>query len=327
MPKKKYYLILDTETATLPFVNDLAKEESAKKRVAIAKPLVYDLGWVVMDRKGKIIKTVNFLIQETFFVPQVFSTAYYKDKRPQYIKLLNEGKIKVADWVTAISELWRDLCTVNLAAAYNACFDFKKAIPFTCDYISALYSERYNDWEKEQRKNCQAIIKGKKGAKNEDYLKPEFHLWSGYFPIVDLWGIACKRLINNNKYRDYCLKNSLLSESAQYFKTSAETAFQYLMREYDFVESHTALDDALIEAQILAKALKKGKVEPQIDAFPFRALGTTFDYINKYPKYAEVVANILGQYINKNANKDKIESSRYWKGMINRYLSLTGQNI
>lgn len=46
--KKKMYMVLDTETATLPFVKEM--DEEAKKNVAIAKPLVYDIGWTMIDR-------------------------------------------------------------------------------------------------------------------------------------------------------------------------------------------------------------------------------------------------------------------------------------
>ena len=75
--RKKFYLTLDTETATLPFANEMAKTASEKQKIAIAKPLVYDIGWTITDRAGNVYKKVNYLIQETFFVPNVFNTAYY----------------------------------------------------------------------------------------------------------------------------------------------------------------------------------------------------------------------------------------------------------
>ena len=249
--RKKFYLTLDTETATLPFANELCKSAKQKQKVAIAKPLVYDIGWTVTDRQGNVIKEENFLVQETFFVPNVFNTAYYCNKRPIYMDLLASGKIKTATWNEIIILLLEDLRKVDLVTAFNACFDFKKAIPFTEKYIKHLYSADYNEWEKEQRKKCEKIIKGKDESENPDYLKPFFELRNEKFPIADLWGVACERLINIDKYRNYCLENGLLTASATYFKTSAETSFQYLMNKHDFIEDHTALSDAQIEAQIL----------------------------------------------------------------------------
>ena len=233
-----------------------------KQKIAIAKPLVYDIGWTITDRVGNIYKKVNYLIQETFFVPNVFNTAYYCNKRPE-------------------------------------------------TYIKHLYSADYNEWEKIQKKKCRSIINGKNKAENPDYLKPFFEIRGHRFPIADLWGIACDRLINIDKYRNYCLENELLTASALFFKTSAETAFQYLMKQYDFIEDHTALSDAEIEAQILTKALKKGKIEPSIKAFPFRELGKTTDYVTeKKPKYKENVVTALEKYITENNGFNK--KSGYW---------------
>jgi hypothetical protein len=321
MGKRKFYLTLDTETATLPFANELCKNAREKQKIAIAKPLVYDIGWTITTTKGEIVKSENFLVQETFFVPNVFNTAYYKDKRPIYMNLLSKGEIKVDTWNNIVNILLDDLEFCDMATAFNACFDFKKAIPFTERYIKHLYSEDYNEWEAQQKRKCEKIIKSKKSEeKNPEYLMPYFELRGNRFPIADLWGIACDRLINIDKYRNYCLDNGLLTASVLYFKTSAETSFQYLMNQHDFIENHTALSDAEIEAQILTKALKKGKIEPQIKAFPFRELGTSTDYIKRKPKYRDTVEELLEEYIIENDGESRAaEGSPYWKRIMNIY--------
>lgn len=318
--RKKFYLTLDTETATLPFANEMCKTASQKQKIAIAKPLVYDIGWCITDRAGNIIKQENYLVQETFFVPNVFNTAYYKDKRPIYMNLLAQNEIKTATWNEIIEILICDLETCDMVTAYNACFDFKKAIPFTERYIKHLYSADYNVWEQKQRKKCENILKSKDNSKNKEYLEPWFELRGRRYPVADLWGIACKKLINIDKYRNYCLENKLLTASVLYFKTSAETTFQYLMKNYDFVEDHTALSDALIESQILTKALKRGRIEPEITAFPFRELGTTVEYLEKKPKYRDIVADLLCEYIEVNDGEFKAESgNRYWQRIVRLY--------
>lgn len=311
--KKKYYLILDTETATVPFAGTIARNEQEKKNIAIAKPLVYDIGWTISDRQGNIIKKENYLVQETFFVPQIFNTAYYRDKRPQYMEMFGKREIEALPWNNIIEILLQDCRNVDFVCAYNATFDFKKAIPFTERYIKALYSNYYQKWEDKQIESCKQIVNGCNNAKNEKYLEPIFELRNEEFSIVDLWGLACQRLINNKRYKDYCLKNGLLTQSGLYFKSSAETSFQYLAREYNFVESHTALDDSLIETKILAKALQKGKVFPMINAFPFKELGYTYDYVRENPKYKQVVINKIETYL-----LEKNDNSKY----INRLLNI-----
>ena len=310
--KRKYYLILDTETATVPFAGTIARNEHEKKNIAIAKPLVYDIGWVISDRQGNIIKKENYLVQETFFVPQVFNTAYYRDKRPQYMEMFGKREIEALPWNNIIEILLQDCRNVDFVCAYNATFDFKKAIPFTERYIKALYSNYYQKWEDRQIESCKQIVNGYNNAKNEKYLEPIFELRNEDFPIVDLWGLACQRLINNKRYKDYCLKNGLLTQSGLYFKSSAETSFQYLAKEYNFIESHTALDDALIETKILAKALQKGKVFPMISAFPFRELGYTYDYVRENPKYKQVVIDKINSYLS-----EKNDNSKYTNRLLN----------
>ena len=279
--RKLYYLTLDTETATLPFVNEIALDSKMKQTISIAKPLVYDIGWTISDRNGNIIKRENYLIQETFFVPNIFNTAYYKDKRPQYMKLYSEGKIKAATWNEVIEILLADLETVNFVTAYNACFDFKKAIPFTERYIYHLYSENYNEWEEWQKKRCINILENGNHAKNEKYLVPVFELRGNEYPLIDIWALACDRLLNTNKYRKYCCDNNFFTDSKKFFKTSAEVSYRYLVKDNDFIESHTALSDAEIETFILAKALKRGKSEPYLKAFPFRTIGTVKKYLEE----------------------------------------------
>ena len=296
--KKKFYLVLDTETATLPFANNLAQTPKEKQKIAIAKPLVYDIGWVIIDRQGTIHKKVNYLVQETFFVPNVFNTAYYKDKRPIYMDLLNKGLVSAKNWNDIALELEYDLQGCDIVTAYNATFDFKKAIPFTERYIEHLYNVDYNIWEQNQYQKCQDIINNKNNSKNEEFLQPYFDFRGSQYPMADLWTIACDKLINIDKYRNYCLDNDLLTASALYFKTSAETSFQYLMNNYNFVEQHTALSDAEIESQILLKALQKGKIEPVVNSFPFRNLGTTYDYALEKKKYISKVVDNISDYLN-----------------------------
>jgi hypothetical protein len=298
MGKKKYYLTLDTETATLPYANEVCKTAAQKQKIAIAKPLVYDIGWTVSDRQGNSVFERNYLVQETFFVPNVFNTAYYKNKRPIYMEMYKNEEIEAKNWNDIITILIADLEMVDITTAFNACFDFKKAIPYTERYIENLYSENYTRWEEGQKASCNRLLMGIKPEENPDYLKPWFELRGQKYPLADLWQIACNRLINIDKYRDYCLKNKLLTASAIYFKTSAETCFQYLMNNYNFIEDHTALSDARIEKDILTKALKKGAVRPELGAFPFRLLGETHKYVQeKRPKYAETVAELIGQYL------------------------------
>lgn len=297
--KKNYYLTLDTETATLPFIDKVCKTAKEKQKISIAKPLVYDIAWTITDRQGNIIKQCSYLVQEIFFVPIVFNTAYYKEKRPLYMEKLQKGEIKVDLWHNIIKILETDLQNTTIATAYNATFDFKKAIPFTERYIRALYSNNYHEWEEQQKTNCKALLSDNNINKNKNYLDEYFELKGNKYPICDLWSVACRELLNNSKYKNYCLANNRISASGLYFSTNAESAFQYLTKNYDFEEEHTALSDAIIESMILTKVLHKKGIKPEIKPFPFKALGEICDYLEsgKGKKYAPTVAKILEKWL------------------------------
>ena len=70
--------------------------------------------------------------------------------------------------------------------------------------------------------------------------------------------MACDVLLNSNTYRRFCDNNGFKSECGNY-KTSAEVAYNYIMNKTDFIESHTGLEDVMIEIDIMAKCYKRKK--------------------------------------------------------------------
>lgn len=313
MSTKKIYMVLDTETATLPFVDGLGLSAEQKKRVAISKPLIYDIGWVLCDRNGNIFEKKQFLIAETFSVPSVFNTAYYREKRPIYLEMIKNREIVVLPWAAVLEELLSDLDMVEAVAAYNAMFDFKKAIPFTDLYISQLYSPNYYQWEKMQMASAARIADGAKPSTRGNF-DPENFLFHGFsIPIIDIWSVACSSLINTQKYKVMCLENEMLTESGEFFKTSAEATFRYITQNMNFDEAHTALNDAEIETEILRRAFKRGKVNRGIEYFPFNNLGTTdeflsSDYRGKKLSHFDAVASALENRMNKSCGSSSYQT-------------------
>lgn len=279
--KAELFLVLDCETATLPFVANMNLTPKQKQKVSIAKPLIYDIGWQVIDRQGRVYSQHSFLIQETFFVPQVFNTAYYRNKRPIYMERFQKGEIVSVTWEQAMEVLINDLSYCSTCLAYNAMFDFKKAIPFTEDYITHLYSADYQLWEDRQRIVVNEILKDTPWENPNEFDGLHFNFRGIDYDMCDLWGLSCTKLINQDQYKLNCLEKSLITQSGLFFKTSAESTFQFLIDDYGFIEEHTALGDVVIESQILLKVLKKGALEKGIQYFPFNELGETVDFITK----------------------------------------------
>ena len=64
--RRKYYMVLDCETATLPCAAEYSG--AARQAIAIAKPLIYDLGWQLIDSTGRVYRKKSYLITEIFSV-------------------------------------------------------------------------------------------------------------------------------------------------------------------------------------------------------------------------------------------------------------------
>ena len=277
--RRKYYLVLDCETATLPCVASMTDEEQ-RKAVAIAKPLIYDLGWQVIDQNGNVYARKNYLISEIFSVPSVFNTAYYASKRPIYLERLQRGEISVVGWATAIAELIADMKEVEAVGAYNAMFDFKKALPFTDLYINQLYSPSFQEWLNAQERTCAWLAEGNTPTSNTDFEAEVFRFRGETYKLFDLWGLSCEHILNCDEYKDLCIEQEWETASGKYFKTSAETAYRFASKQNAFIEAHIAIDDVTIESELFAIIVKKSKKKwaMGITCFPFRELGTVADY-------------------------------------------------
>lgn len=322
MGKASYYIILDTETCTLPFVNEWELSSDDKKKIAIAKPLVYDIGWTIATRSHGIISKKNFLVAETFSVPAVFNTAYYKEKRPLYLDMLKRGEIEVLPWNTIMEILQQDLNICSYVCAYNAMFDFKKAIIFTEQYINRLYSPSYYEWEEEQKEFCRRILRKPPRKESHDFDKDHFCFRGANYPMIDIWGLACTYILNCSAYKKSCLENKRVSHTGTYFSTSAESAMQFFSKKFDFIEEHTALSDAEIETELLFASLKRGKLIQGIIFFPYKMLGETVDFVKHGRGVTEDMARTVYNQLMDYLPDDTDELTNYQKQIYNKVCDL-----
>ena len=272
--RRKYYFVLDCETATMPHAHDYDGE--VRKAIAIAKPLIYDLGWKLIDSKGNVYRRKSYLITEIFSVPSIFNTAYYASKRPFYLDKLRKGEITLTSWQTATEEMVKDMAGAVAVGAYNSMFDYKKAIAFTEDYITHLYSENYREWEARQNNRIDYIATHPTEKSTKDFDHDHFTFRGVSYDLFDIWGLSCENLLNNDDYRKFCVDNQLITNSGKYFSTTAESTYKFLTHNEKFIESHTAIEDTDIECEILAHIFRKVKPKDMtmgIIYFPFRILG------------------------------------------------------
>ena len=119
--KKKYFLVIDTETTG-----------------EISAPLVYDVGAKVIDLQGRTYESMSSVIYEIYAKQrETMKSAYYAEKLPQYEEDLKNGKRKMHTFYTVRKTLldWMEKYDIEAVCAYNMPFD-KKALNNTYKFIT-----------------------------------------------------------------------------------------------------------------------------------------------------------------------------------------------
>lgn len=225
--RKHYVLMLDTETAnTLVEVIDAIMDENgktiqpAKKNMDMSNVLVYDIGWAVVDTHGGLYETASYVNREIFCDERdLMRTAYYGWKIPRYVEDLRAGRRKMANWWKIRKALLETLEKYNIheVCAHNARFDHN-ALNITQRYLTA---SKYR------------------------YFFP--------FGTVEFWDtmkMAQDVIVPMPSYIKFCEDNDYMVRPGKPRKT-AEVLYRFISGNTDFEESHTGLEDVLIEAQIL----------------------------------------------------------------------------
>lgn len=195
----------------------------------IDDPFYYDLGFAVVDCKGEVYETASFVNADIFLDTEMMSTAYFCDKIPQYWADIKAGTRKLARHST-IRKAVRDVMArygITYVVAHNARFDYK----------STNYTQR--------------LLTSSK--------------YRYFFPfgtkILDTLKMAREVLKGSENYRGFCEKNGFVCKNGAP-RYTAEVIYRWLTGDTEFVESHTGLEDVLIEAKIFAFCRS---VNPEID--------------------------------------------------------------
>ena len=80
---------------------------------------VFDIGWLICDKNANIYETREFLVQENFN-----KTFFYENKRPMYIKKIEDLSLRVLPKDEILEILLNDINTYGAQVyAYNSDFD------------------------------------------------------------------------------------------------------------------------------------------------------------------------------------------------------------
>ena len=196
---------------------------------------IYDFGVVIMNQKGEIVAEYEALVKEVF-VPHEMATAYYAEKISCYYSMMYDGmRIKAWDTIRKETNTLFDAHNVGIVSAYNLSFDMR-AIKST--------NEKFGSHSKFLTKKVD---------------------------LLDLWLWSCQAILNKRTYHKFADQYGFVTDAGNY-KTSAEVGYAFLNKLPNFVESHTALDDCYIEADICKTLLKRRVKKPlnEIKGSPWR---------------------------------------------------------
>ena len=218
MASRKYIMVLDTETANGLMVND---------KLDLSCSLVYDIGFTVVDKKGRVYCQKSMAIREIFCgMADVMKSAYYAEKLPKYWEDIKAGRRNLVNFMTARKIVLEVMEKYNIqtVSAHNARFDVN-ALNNTIRYITKSDKRFFFPFGTE--------------------------IWDTYKGAVHT---ICKQ----KGYIQFCERNGYMTKhKTPRVRATAEILYRYLSGNNNFIEEHQGLDDTTIEAKILTQILRQ----------------------------------------------------------------------
>lgn len=184
----------------------------------------YDCGWAVVDDNGAVIVERSFVNADIFLGErELMKSAYFADKIPQYWEDIKSGKRVLTSWYKIRKTLLDDIKQYHIKQVFAHNMRF--------DYATLNQTQRWLTKSKSRR----------------------------FFPygvqICDTLKMSREVLRDSAEYRDFCFENGYITRNNQ-LRFTAEILYRFITGLNDFEESHTALEDALIEKEIMTYCFK-----------------------------------------------------------------------
>lgn len=190
------------------------------------EPICYDVGMAVIDKTGKIYAKYSFVVHDTFIgMAEQASTAYYAYKFPRYHKDIRDGNRKLVSFrmIKTVANALLKKFNIKDVIAHNAKFD--------CTSL-----------------NCTSWL-----LLNEPFFDSYVEWW-------DTLQMANDTICKQKTYIKWCKENGYMTKNkTPRPQMKAEIIYRYISGDNNFSESHTGLEDVLIEKEIFAKCWRQHK--------------------------------------------------------------------
>lgn len=188
-------------------------------------PLAYDVGFAVIDEDGQVYEAHSYVVAEIFLDEELMAEAFFADKIPQYWEDIKSGNRELRKLSTICMRL-RDCMKrwgIDTVIAHNMRFDYR----------STNLTQRYLT-----------------GSKYRYFFPYGVQIW-------DTLKMARNVFKNDEAYSEFCYENKYLTKRGQR-RYTAEILYRYLTNDNNFVESHTGLEDVMIEKEIFCECMRRG---------------------------------------------------------------------
>lgn len=196
---------------------------------SIDDPICYDVGFAVVDIFGTVYEKYSYVVSDVFLDKELMSSAYFADKIPQYWEEIKNGSRKLRSFKFIKSKFAR-VCKFNnvkIILAHNARFDYR-SLNLTLRFLTS--------------------------SKNRFFFPYGTEIW-------DTLKMSRQVLKEIQSYDEFCYNNNFLTKRLCK-RYTAEIIYRFLINDIDFEESHTGLEDVLIEKEIFVFCLNQ---KPEIN--------------------------------------------------------------
>lgn len=219
MDKRINYKIV-LDTETCPLDREV-------EEVTPSNMFAYDIGWAVVDKRGNVYRTRSFINADIFLNEKVMMTsAYYAEKIPQYWEDIKNGERIVRSFYNIRKIFLEDVAEFEVTEifAHNMRFDY-----------GVLNNTQR--WETKSKYR---------------------YFFPSNLEICDTLKMARDVIAKTPTYKRFCEENGYMTKNNQ-VRLTAEILYRYITGDMEFEESHTGLEDVLIEKEILAYCYGKHK--------------------------------------------------------------------
>lgn len=187
----------------------------------------YDIGFAVVDKHGNVYETYSFVNADVYVgMGGTMESAYFKNKLPQYEIDMYNGKRTMAT---------TDLIQHKIAEVVNK-YNIKEVIAHNARFDATAVNATIRYITKSQQK----------------YFMPYGIIW------YDTLKMARDVLYRRPSYISFCENNNFLTKNGKP-QLKAEVIYKFITGDTAFAESHTGLEDVLIEAKIFAYLMRQHK--------------------------------------------------------------------